>query len=288
MSSSQNACAIHIAVLDIISIIANFSMIIHIWRTKNNTRKTDLIFAALGLSNFTVSVFLIFRALMTSLVTFNNTYVSPIEAILYGLYGVFTSQNLLLNVGIAYSRLCAVSQPMRYSKEKERSRLQKKLILIIIVISNVLGVATGFAAGISHNRVIRNWIEASSRFLTYILLCIIYVKILCKVKTHNQSMISATGQGNEDENNTTQQRAVQHEKYLTKLFLGITVSFLVFNMPVMIISTIIPTVHGCETVQGRLLTFAATFVIVGMVFDPLWYFLLWKRIKMRQQAQTNP
>ena len=288
MSSGANACAIHIAVLDIVSVIANFSMIIHIWRTRNNARKVDFLFAALGLSNFALSVFIIFRVVVTSLLTFNDTRTSTIEAFIYGLYGVLSTQNLSLNAGIAYSRFCSVSQPMRYSTGQERSRLQKKLLLIITVISTVFGVAIGLATGIAQSRVVRNWIEASSRFLTYILLCMIYGKIFWKVKVHNQSMINPTGIGSEEENSTFRQAKLNHERYLTRLFLGITISFFVFNLPMMIIGTIIPSVHGCDTVEGKLLTFAVTFVITGMVFDPFWYFFLWRRIRMSQPEQASP
>ena len=288
MSSSNKACSVSLAVLDVVSIIANFSMIVHIWKTRNNARKVDFIFAALGLSNFGLSVFIMFRALVTSLLRFNDASTSPIQAFLYGLYGVLSSQNLLLNVGIAYSRLCSVSQPNEYSSGKNRSRLQKKLVLFTSVVSNVLGVATGLATGFVQSRIVRNWIDASLRFLAYLLLCIIYGKIFWKVRVHNRSMVNPAGIGNEEGNSTTCQARLEHEKYLAKLFFGITVSFLIFNMPVMIIGTIFPAVPECGTVQGNLLTSAIVFTIIGMAFDPFWYFFLWGRIKTRQPAQTSP
>ena len=63
------------------------------------------------------------------------------------------------------------------------------------------------------------------------------------------------------ENNIICERHQNHEKYLMMLFLGITISFLVFNSPSMIIGPLTPVVPGCESIEGKLLTSAATFFI---------------------------
>ena len=262
-------------------------MIIHIWKTRKNPRKTDLLFAALGLSNFSVSAYMIFRAFMISLLKLNEKVITHVETVLYGLYAILSNTNLTLNVAIAYNRFCVVSEPMRYSDEKERSRLQKRFIVIVLVTSVVSGVTTGVVIGVVNSRIVRNWIEAVSRFLAYVLLCIIYVKIFRKVKAHNQSVKTTISTGKEGEDRKLSDGKKRHEKYLMKLFLGITISFFIFNLPVMIIGPQFDEIRGCESIQGKLLIAAVTSVILGITFDPLWYFFLWRRIKKRQPEQGN-
>ena len=223
---------------------------------------------------------------MISLLKLNEKTTTQIEAFLYGLYTSLSNMNLALNVAIAYNRFCAVSEPKRYSEEKERSRLQKRLIAIVVVTSIVSGVATWVVTGVVQRRMVRNWIEAASRFVAYALLCIIYVKIFRKVKAHNQSVASTVSAGNEEGRQKRDSDKI-HEKYLMKLFLGITVSFFIFNLPIMIIAPQFNEMTGCEAIQGKLLIAAVTFVVLGMTFDPLWYFLLWRRIKKRQPEQGN-
>ena len=248
MVTSRKACAIHLAVIEVASTIA---MVVHIWRKRKTSKKTDSLFAALGLSNFSLSAFTIFRSFMLSLTTLNDTRTSLLDAVLFGLHATLSNINLSLNVAIAYSRFCAVAEPMKYSEKKERSKLQRRLIAIIVVGSLALGIATGVALGFVRIRLVRNWIEAVSRFITYVLLCILYVKIFRAIKVHNQSVINAVSTGGQMENNSIYERHQNHEKYLMKLFLGITISFLVFNLPIMIIGPLISVVTGCESIEGK-------------------------------------
>ena len=288
MVSSGVACAIHLPVIDIASTIANLAMVFHIWKNRKTSKKIDLLFAALGLSNFSFTIYMIVRFVTVRLIAFNDTKTSLFEAVSFGLYTILSDLHLSLNVAIAYSRFCAVAQPRKYSEEKERSRLLKRLIAITVVGSLTLGMANGIVLGFVQIRLVRNWIEAASRFITYVLLCIIYVKIFRKVKAHNQSVANAVSTEGQVETNSISERHQNHEKYLMKLFLGITISFLVFNLPIMIIGPLTPIATGCDLMEGKLITSAFTFFIVGKAFDPMWYFFLWKRSNRRQPVQRNP
>ena len=288
MVNSPTACAIHLGVIDIASTIANLAMVVHIWKNRKTSKKIDVLFAALGLSNFSFTVFMIVRLFKVSLIAFNDTRTSLFDAVFFGLYTILSDLNLSLNVAIAYSRFCAVAQPRKYSEDEERSRLQRRLIAITVVGSLALGIANGVVLGFVGIRLVRNWIEAASRFITYVLLCIIYVKIFRKIKAHNQSVANAVSTEGQVENNSISERHQNHEKYLMKLFLGITISFLVFNLPIMIIGPLTPIATGCDLMEGKMLTSALTFFIVGKAFDPIWYFFLWRRSNRRQPVQINP
>ena len=288
MVSSRVACALHLPVIDIASTIANLAMVVHIWKNRKTSKKIDMFFAALGLSNFSLTIYMIVRFVTVRLIAFNDTRTSLFETVSFGLYTILSDLHLSLNVAIAYSRFCAVAQPRKYSEEKERSRLLKRLIAITVVGSVTLGIANGIVLGFVRIRLVRNWIEAASRFITYVLLCIIYVKIFRKVKAHNQSVANAVSTEGQVENNSISERHQNHEKYLMKLFLGITISFLVFNLPIMIIGPLTPVPADCESMEGKLITSAFTFFIVGKAFDPMWYFFLWKRSNRRQPVQRNP
>ena len=288
MVSSRSTCSTHLGVIDVVSTIANLAMVVHIWKNRKTSKKTDMLFAALGLSNVSLTVFMIFRVFKVSLIALNDTKTSLLDAVFFGLYTILSDLNLSLNVAIAYSRFCAVAQPRKYSEDEERSRLQRRLIAITVVGSLALGIANGVVLGFVRIRLVRNWIEAVSRFITYVLLCIIYVKIFRKIKAHNQSVANAVSTEGQVENSSISKRHENHEKYLMKLFLGITISFLVFNLPIMIIGPLTPIATGCDLMEGKLHTSALTFFIVGKAFDPMWYFFLWKRSNRRQSVQRNP
>ena len=278
----HHSCVISIVSTECIAGLTNLAMIVHIFKTRNVKRKTDLLFAALGVSNFSMFFYMIVRATMTSLLTFHEKDTVLLDAVIYGWYGVLTSINLTLNLAIAYNKLCAVSEPVRYSLEKERSRLQVKLIAIALSVSAVLGVTIGIVMAATRTRVFRNWIEAVSRFLTYLLLCVMYCIIFRKVKDHNQSVHGALSSRNMPGNRHTKESREHHEDYLTKLFLGITISFLISNMPVTIVSPAFDFIGSCDSVEGKLQISAAIFFILGTAFDPIWYFFLWKRAKKWQ------
>ena len=165
MASSRIAYAIHLAVISIASAITYLAIIVQI-RKNRKTSKTDLLFTALGLSNFSISVFTIFRSLVFSLLNFNDTKTSLFDAVFFGLYATHSDLNLSLNVAIEYNRLCAAGQRKKYSQDKERSKLQRRLIVVTVVGSLALGMANGLALGFVRIRLLRNWIEAVSRFIT--------------------------------------------------------------------------------------------------------------------------
>ena len=232
-----------------------------------NSNSSQLLSTGIAKSNILLSIYFTCRTFLK----LSNTEgeVETAHSIAYSFSLGLSCLHLFMNLALAFDRYYITLSPLKYSSEQEKARLQMRILLITVSSSLAVGLVNGIIISITHSMLIFNWTTAISRFLTHILLFMMYMKIFRKVRDHN-TVRRETEMLNEAES----KRKKAQEEYMKKVFIGITVSFFIFNFPLMIAAPFHNIAIDCGTTKGGLMITAVTMSALNLIFDPLWYFLL--------------
>ena len=195
--------------------------------------------------------------------------------------------NCFFNVALAYFRLCVVQEPFKYSSAYAMRRLSRKLGLAAVIATLLLTSLTTVLAAMTTVRNIDKWSIVTALLSTYSSLCIIYIKLLHEYITRNKNLVQVSENGGNREMIEGRRR---HERYLTKIFIGMTTSFFVCNLPFIVIMLMFPTVviPSCESIEGKVSIISACFSRLNMIFDPLWFYISVLRMTRRHRARVSP
>ena len=276
MSLTSQHCKVHLVVINVISIIINFAMVIHTLAKKKTGNKTVLLFQGIGMSNFLLSTYFICRTFVFVLESESADEITLIHSVAYSFSVGLTCLHLAMNLALAFNRLCMVAWPFDYANDQENRRFQKRLLIGVVSSSLTIGILTGIISTVTRTRLFYNWAHTVCRILTHILLSVTYVTIFKKVKIQNKHYNGEKRKKDvaNAESQVLSSRSKYREEYLKKLFTGITTSFFCFNIPITIAAPFNNIFVSCDTFRGRLMIAAMTFFMLGLVFDPIWYFFL--------------
>ena len=250
--------------------ILNISMFVCILKKNRIRQNVYLLLGINGLSNIFFIIQLIGDSALKRYTSERSRHVDLFMKSLVAASALF---HLSLNIIIAYDRYFVTNFPLKYKTTNPSERL-KKLLAFVLFASILLGFALAYpAAYFKYMRIIHIFIGIL-RVITCILLAFFYYKIYEKVKS---SRVNALGNSNESAMMAAHALRRRSEKYLMKMCIGITVSYLILNLPMAIALCIFETTNDCKILNGRVFTASAYILMLNLTFDPLWYFYTEKR-----------
>ena len=285
MSKTDNSCKYHLVILNAVVFIGNVAMAIYIIINRKKQFRGSLLYGCLCASNTFSSLYMFLPAAISNRQAVKDESDHPLSILTVSFRCIIVCFNCGFNLAMAYSKICAVTQPFKYSNAVAVRRLNRRLVLTVFI--STLGFATlnAFVTATTKIQSLNNWAITITLVITYIALCITYFKLVRAYQRGNNNLAAASPGGN---NMHVIEERKRKERYLTCLFIGTTTSFFIFNLPVMVLLPMIsPSAKAtCSSTNTKLALFAATFSLIDILLDPLWFFmtLWWKSRKSASQA----
>ena len=285
MSQTENSCKYHLFILNAVVILGNVATLVYIIINRKKKTGQSLLYGCLCASNMFCSVYVFFTATMGIWQAIKLPGDHLLSILTVSFRCITVCFNCGFNLAIAYSRMCAVTQPFKYLNAVTVRRLNRRLVLTVFI--STLGFASLNAFVIAKTKIqsLNNWAITITLVITYIALCITYFRLVRAYQRGNNDLAAASQAGT---NMHVIEERKRKERYLTCLFIGTTTSFFIFNLPVIILLPMISpsATVSCSSTNAKLALFATTFSLLDILIDPFWFFITvwWKSRKVRLQA----
>ena len=249
-------------------------MVIHIFKTSNNSFGSGFMFKRIGISNAALSVSLCIASL-------SRVVDIPMPLVWFFSISTLISSFLQLgfNVSLAFERLQVIRNQMEYHSAEAKRKLQKKTSIVVLVASFIIGFACSLTRFVFNNIYLFFVPLSVSRVAGYIALCVIYIRLYFSLKYQNQAIASKSIEQGVP-STLSSKLAARREKQLEhsrKFFIGITSSFFVLNLPTMLMTFMSIAFPPCHTLQGIYVTISICLSLFNMVFDVLLYTYMHRR-----------
>ena len=286
MSKTDTRCAFHLPIMSAAALFSNLAMLVQVIRRRKKDGGHSLLYGCLSASN----LLWILAAFLSPAVSERDTQgMNDFKLLLYTvtLRSAKVCSNCGFNLAIAYCKMCVVTQPFKYFNAMALKRLSKKAALTVAVATAVISLLVTLGTALSKKPNIAIWAATIVLIVSSISLCFVYGKLFIENKRRNKGMIQALDV-QEDTNIIMKRKS--HERYLGKLFIGITSTFLVLNLPAIVIIKISSPYEfsPCNSIKGSLKVFALTCSLIDVLFDPLWFFYLLWRMTKNQRRNVLP
>ena len=273
-------CVSPLLILVLLVIISNLLLIRRIYKTNTSPNGAGLILKLIGLSNIAYATFICIRSAV-------KTISAPAPVLWFtSTASVVTSYlHLGFNVSLAFERFQVVSHPMEYHTTKAKKILERKLSLMVSILSMITGVSSSVLRFLFKNILIISMPLAALRAVGYITLCLLYYKLYLAMKAQNQAIAPSSNERCQP-SNSNNEVIRRRQRYLgkrKKFFIGITTSFFVLNLPTMVVFFMVTDIPHCTTPKGILSTVSIALSLFNMIFDSVWYFYVDKNSQRLQQ-----
>ena len=274
-------CTIPMLILLILAGSSNVSMVVHIIKFGNSSHGAGCIFMLIGVSNATVSIFVCVQSIFRKM-----TVPAPATWFVSIVLTIAFILQMSFNVVLAVERLEVVSKPLKYRTQNAKKSLERKLCLVVVILSIIVGGTVSSLRLIFDNYLIMSASLSASRIIGYITLSVIYCKLYFAMKSQN----STVGEGQVEQgglsasNNHIIARRRERLEHSRRFFIGITMSFFVLNLPIMVTFLTTKERPHCTSTMGIISNVSVMFSNLNMVFDTIWYFYMNRRAKHLQNA----
>ena len=268
--------------LSVIGLFANIAMLISIHKRSGMMVSLYLILQWIGSINAIAtlpiaSYTIIRRPFLRGIVIEKSEATAFLTLILF--------LQLHVNLALTHDRYIAVKKPLQYRLESRLRQSKRWLILGLIPIV-VLSCTISYLTSQLPSLKIHLVLVAGARASTFAAMSIIYYKLLTEYRKSNAT-IEGSSSASEMQTAASRIRRI-NERHMTYKFMGITISFVVLNLPIAVASNLFPDARGCDTKKGVLLSICIALDALNRVFDPVWYFLMERRNRsQRQKVQVS-
>ena len=285
MAQLENFCKSLLVVLNGTAFLANSVMLIYITKKRDKSNGQYSLHCCLLLSNVLSTLYMLISAAVSKWHSFYNQSEITFNLIAVAFPCIVICSNSGFNLAIAYSRMCCVTQPDMYSNPVAIQMFSKKPALTVVMFTLGFASISTVTTAITMKQAIVNWAIKGVLILTSIALCVFYVKLVWEYHRAYDTLLAGSVAGS---NSQVDKNRKQRGRYLTRLFIGITTSFIIFNAPLMAILPVPPPIPDTSSslTDAKLAIFAATYYVIGLLFDPLWLLiaLQWKIRNKRTQV----
>ena len=265
-------CVVPFAILILLVIILNLIMIRHIYKANTASHGAGFMFKYIGICNVSFASFASIHSIVE-----RASAPLPIRWFTSTATVVSSFLHLGVNVSLAFERLQVIKHPMEYFSAGAKKKLEKKLLLIVITSSLIIGFSCSTLRYVFKNVLIQSIPMAASRIIAYITLCVLYAKLYFAMKEHNQAVepqLTETEQPTNKNNNEMIARRKKQLEHAKRFFIGITSSYFVLNLPTIITFFFIEEWPMCNTKEGIIFTASNVLSLFNMLFDTMWYFYM--------------
>lgn len=266
-------CFIPFLLVSLIAASANFSMVVHIFKVNNPRLGAGLTFTLLGIANTISSVLVVVQSAIRNLVIPNFV-------------AWFVSTSLLVacllqvgfNVALACVRLVVVYYPLQYFTTDARKALERKAWLVVVSLSLIVGISCNIIRYNFGSYRILGVTLSVSRLLGHIVLCILYYKLLQKMREDMTAVTAMQEEGAQSAKN--EEIVVNRRKRMEiskRFFIGITASYFLLNLPSVVSFFIISERPKCSSTDGIIIAASQLLSSMNSVFDTIWYYCMYRR-----------
>ena len=271
-------CYFFILCFVVLAVVTNVIMVIHIFKNGGSANRAGFMFKFIAISNATYSICLCFHAVET-----NATRDVPLTLAFVVSAATGTSFYLQLgfNLSLAFERYQIIANAVRYHTAEAKNRLERRLSIAVFTFSFIMGLNFSSLRFLLKNLSFFTVPMAVSRIVGNISLCVLYFKLYLTMKSNNQSIAATSAEKDvpPTSNNELMTRRMKHLEHSKRFFIGITSTFFILNLPLMIVFFITSEAPPCNTLKGILSILSVCLSIFNMVFDPIWYFYMDRRSK---------
>lgn len=183
------------------------------------------------------------------------------------------------NIALAFERQQVTSKPLQYHTTDAKKQLERKLCLVVVILSLIIGFLSTTMAFLFNIAMILYIPVAVTRIAGYVILCVLCFKQFRSIEK-NEAAIVETLENAEQTTTTNKEIIMQRKRKLVhtrKFLIGITTSYLLFNLPTMITFLAVDATKPCDSVKGIASSVSSTFSFLNCVFDTVWYFYMDRR-----------
>ena len=274
-------CTIPILILIILAGSSNVSMVVHIIKYGNSSYGAGFTFMLIGISNATVSIFICIQSILRQI-----TVPTPVTWFASIVLTIGFILQLCFNVVLAVERLELISKPLKYHTQNAKKSLERKLCQVVIMLSIIIGGTVGSLRLVFDNYLILSASLSASRIIGYITLSVVYCKLYLAMKS--QDLAVQEGQVEQGGSSASSSHIIARRRerleHSRKFFIGITMSFFVLNLPIMVTFLTTKEQPYCTSTKGIISNVSVMFSNLNMVFDTIWYFYMNRRSKNLQNA----
>ena len=285
MMQNFQLCRLPVVALGLIAMVLNTIMVVVVFKRKSFNRPINIVFAYVGLIDLAISISLMGRGATKNIFSYENE-LKLLEPFLVSFLISLSMLQLLANVEMAYNRYNAVVLPLEF-RTANRSKTVRRIIFECLF-SFIIGFGTGFPSAFYRFPRLTSITIAVSRLVALIVVSILYCKIISKLRL-NSRVAAVNREKNGVRQNVTSQETGRDRanKRLLKICLAIPVYNFILNLPLIIYNCMFDFGEPCQSVNGKVLVFLMSLLLIDLVLDPILYFKATRRPRVSAISGLN-
>ena len=282
--ASNNICRVPIGAFSVLAVFLNITMVIFVLKEKGTKRGFHVILVYIGLVNaitaLPMSAFsFVGQNIMDEDVRDKTVAKTILISVLF--------LQLHVNLALTYDRYLAVTEPLQYRSVLLMRKSKKHLIIgpvCILTISCIIAYLRANQIYLTLPKVA----VGCGRFVTFLSITFIHYKLLRAYKK-SQAITQSFNATSSVQTAAHEVRAM-NERHMTYKCIGITLSYVILNLPLAIVSNVVSETKGCNTSSDVIFSICLSLDAFNRTTDPIWFFLMDRRRRLqnrRVQAIQN-
>ena len=279
--ASVHICGMPVGAFSVLAVFSNIAMVIFVIKFNHTKGGFYIILLCIGFINAVTSV------PMSAFLFISQNFLDDdvkdrtiANAFLVALHFL----QLHVNLALAYDRYLAVSEPLQHRSAFLMRKTKRYLIIGAVCVLAVSGIMAYLSANYLYLKLPIVGVGCA-RFITFFSLTVIYYKLLRSYKKSqsNTESFNATS----SVQTAAQKVRATKEKHMTYKCVGITLSFVVLNLPLAVASTFFPETESCSTRGGIIMFICLTLDAFNRAIDPIWYFYMERRERLHNRRSLQ-
>ena len=282
--ASIKICRLPVGTFSVLAVFLNITMVIFVLKVNGKKRGFHIILVCIGLINVITALPMSAFSFVRQYLMVDNVKDNPIAKTV--LISLLLSQ-LHVNLSLAYDRYLAVTEPMQYRTVLLMRKSKRHLITGAVCVLSISGIIAYLRANHPHS-ILPVVAVGCGRFVTFISLAIIHYKLLRAYK--KSQAITQSFNATSSVQTVAQKMRAMNERHMTYKCIGITLSYVILNLPLAIVSLVVSETKGCNTSSDVIFSICLSLDAFNRTTDPIWFFLMDRRRRLhnrRVQAIQN-
>ena len=274
--TSIKICRVPVGVFSVLAVFLNITMVIFVLKVTGTKRGFHVILICIGLLNgITALPMGVFSFVRLSFMDDNENDSSLAKPIL--IISLLLLQ-LHVNLALAYDRYLAVTKPMQHRSAVLMRKSKMHLTIGAVCVLTISGIMAYLT--VSHPQSTLPAVAVGcGRFITFISLAVFHYKI---VRLYKKSQAITDSINATSSIQTAAQKVRElNERHMTYKCIGITLSYVILNLPLAIASLTISETTGCSTLVDVVFSICLSLDAFNRTTDPIWYFFMERRRRLR-------